>query len=618
MDVLTCDFETSYSKDYSLSEMSTWDYITDPRFEVIGVSVKVNGAPAQAFSGTASEVHRFLMQYDWNNSALCAHNAAFDGAILAWHLGIYPKAIIDTWSMCCALHGTQISISLASMAEYYGVGTKGTEREKALGKRRADFTPEQMNDYMAYCCQDSDLTYALFQAIMARGYPPAELRLIDWTIRCYTSGKLRLNSNLIEEALADVRARHAEAWASVNISDPGLLRKDEVLASMLQQFGVDPPKKITPKGNDKYAFAKSDVQFLELREHEDPRVVALVDARLEAKSSIEETRLVSLGQIAEQCGELPFPMTYFGASTGRWSAWDDINLQNLPKKGRIRETIVAPRGKVIIGADLSQIELRILSWVAGQTDILNELRDGIDTYSIMASSIYGYEVNKRDHPTQRFVGKSTVLGCGFGCSHAKLGATIIADAKKYGIVLDDISEDFFKRVVAAYRNKNRMVVRFWEECDKAIWGMLSNSSGYIGRFEYRGNQIMLPRGIPLTFGSLRREVLPRTGKLETVYTRRNPTKRKSADVKLWKGLLTENIVQALARDAFGNSALQCVDNGYEPVGAVHDELLFVVDEHDVDNAMSVIKECMITPPAWLDNCPLDCEIAHGESYAAVK
>lgn len=617
MKVLTFDFETYYDKEYSLSTMPMWAYINDPRFEVIGVSVAEDDQPAVSFTGTFLETHRFLSQFDWDNSAACAHNAAFDLAILKWKFGISPKLRLDTWSMCNALHGSSGGVSLKRMAEMYGIGRKGDERESAIGKRREDFTAEEMNAYMTYCGNDSELCYKLLLAVSDR-FSSEELRIIDWTLRCYSEPTLQLDKELLAEELAAVRKRKAAANKAAGITDPSLLRKDEVLADMLREFGVEPPGKVTPKGNIKYAFAKSDVQFLELREHEDDRVVALVDARLEAKSSIEETRIESLLQLSERGRGLPFPLTYFGASTGRWSAWDDINLQNLPKKGRIREGIIAPKDHLVVAADLSQIELRILSWSAGQQDVLDLLANGGDVYSYMAEGIYGYPVNKKDNPTERFAGKTAELGCGFGCGAPKFLMMIEADCKRYGINIPDLGPDFAKRVVNTYRQRHPKVVSFWNEAKRAIEHMLNGGSGYIGKYEYRGNQVFLPRGIPLTYNNMRRDINPKTGEVEVVYDRYNQKKRVTSRVKLWHGLLVENIVQATARDVFVSNILRVENMGYRCVGTVHDELLVVVHKDQLEQALVDIATAMRTPPEWLKNCPLDCEINYGANYLEAK
>ncbi len=141
MDIVTIDFETFYSKDFSLSKMTTEAYVRSPEFEVIGVGVKVNKDPAVWYSG--SNVKGFLTGLDYSDKAILCHNTAFDGAILAWHYGIKPKLWLDTLSMARPSHQMTVGGSLKALATYYGLGQKGEEVLNAIGKRRADFTPEE-------------------------------------------------------------------------------------------------------------------------------------------------------------------------------------------------------------------------------------------------------------------------------------------------------------------------------------------------------------------------------------------------------------------------------------------------------------------------------------------
>ena len=146
--IIAIDFETYYSKkDYSLSKATTEAYIRDPRFEVIGISVKIDDEPAQWFSGSKEETQGWLNQFPWGTSFILAHNMHFDGAILAWRFGIIPKGYFDTLSMANALHGINKSCSLKALAEQYGLQEKGTEVDDADGKRRKDFTPEQLEAF---------------------------------------------------------------------------------------------------------------------------------------------------------------------------------------------------------------------------------------------------------------------------------------------------------------------------------------------------------------------------------------------------------------------------------------------------------------------------------------
>jgi DNA polymerase I-like protein with 3'-5' exonuclease and polymerase domains len=416
MRLITLDAETYYDQQYSLSKLTTEEYIRSDLFEVIGVSAQVDDGRPEWFSGTHAEVKNWCRQFDWGNSMLVAHNATFDAAILSWHFGIRPKAIADTLSMARAIHGVEVGLSLAKLAEHHQLGTKGTEVINARGKRRLDFSPHELARYAEYCCNDVALTYELFQ-ILVDIFPRNEMRLIDQTLRMFTEPVLELDAFLLEKHLRDVVARKDELLAKLG-GDSESARKrimsNPQFAELLQEHGVIPPTKISPTtGKTTYAFAKTDEGMRELLEHPNPEVQALVSARLGVKSTLEETRTQRFLDIAQR-GNLPVPLKYYGAPTARWAGFDKINLQNLPSRGKdagaLKHAIKPPPGYVIIDADSSQIEARILAWLAGQEDLTEAFRTGQDVYRIMASAIYRKPAEEIT-PSERFVGKSTILGC---------------------------------------------------------------------------------------------------------------------------------------------------------------------------------------------------------------
>jgi DNA polymerase I-like protein with 3'-5' exonuclease and polymerase domains len=348
------DFETHYSQTYSLSKLTTEEYIRDPRFEVIGVSVQVNDDPPEWCSGGKSTIAAFLAKYDWDNCVAVAHNAMFDMAILSWRFGIKPKRIADTLSMARALHGSEVGGSLKVLAEHYGLGAKGDEVIHALGKRRVDFSPDELARYGDYCCNDTALTYKLFQR-MCKGFPVNELRLIDLTIRMFTEPTLLVDSSLLTAHLRDVRDKKADLLNKA-LFDKDRLMSNDKLAELLREMGVEPPMKVSPRtGKDAFAFSKTDEEFKALLEHENPLVQAVVAARLGVKSTLEETRTERFLQITER-GTLPVQLRYYAAHTGRWGGDGKLNLQNLPRGGALKKSILAPEGHVIVDSDSSQIE----------------------------------------------------------------------------------------------------------------------------------------------------------------------------------------------------------------------------------------------------------------------
>ena len=374
MRIITIDFETYYSREYSLSKMTTESYIRDPRFEVIGVGIKVDDNPPDWYSG--DNVGRFLNSLDYSKDAIVAHNTVFDGAILSWVYGIKPKFWFDTLSMARPFHHSTVGGSLKALANHYNLGQKGDEVLQALGKNRKDFSPQELDRYADYCLQDVNLTYELYKKLKVR-VPVSELMIIDQTIRMYTEPSIMLDRKVLEQHLYKVREdkkKLIESLALKGVSEERVkkaLMSNQIFAKILETVGVEAPMKISLRtGKETYAFAKTDKEFTALLEHPIPKVLALVAARLGTKSTIEETRTENLIKVSDR-GSLPILLNYYGAHTGRFSGGDKLNLQNLPRNGAIRKAITVPEGKVLVACDSSQIEARMVAYIAGQDDLGN-------------------------------------------------------------------------------------------------------------------------------------------------------------------------------------------------------------------------------------------------------
>lgn len=510
MNIITLDFETFYDRAFSLSKMTTEEYIRDELFEVIGVGVKVNDGETQWFSGTVKKTSEFLDQFDWANSIAVAHNAMFDMAILNWHFDIRPKRIADTLSMLRALDGPDAGNSLAKAAERYGLGVKGDEVVNALGKGRLDFSPEELGRYAQYCINDVDLTYDLFGKLAAT-FPMVEFRLIDLTIRMFTEPVLELDATILKDHLSEVQRKKSDLLGKALISKDNLMSNGQ-LAETLRHLGVEPPTKISPTtGKETYAFAKNDEAFKALLEHENPIVQAIVAARLGVKSTLEETRTERFIKIAER-GTLPIPLRYYAAHTGRWGGDDKVNMQNLPRKSPLKKAIRAPEGYTFIDCDSSQIEARTLAWLAGQDDLVAAFDRGEDVYKIMASAIYGVPVDEVTDD-QRFVGKTTILGCGYGMGAAKFQAQL----KTFNV---DMDLDECKRIISVYRETYPMIPLLWRAAGDALDAMANNQTAPLGRdgvLAVEGREgIRLPNGLRLHYPNLRWVQTPE-GKSEMVY-----------------------------------------------------------------------------------------------------
>jgi hypothetical protein len=561
VDIITLDFETYYAQDYTLSKGTTEEYIRSPRFEVIGVAVKVNDGPTEWFSGTHEETRAFLSRYDWANSFALAHNTMFDGAIMSWQFGIKPKVWLDTLCMARALHGVEVGGSLKAVAERYGVGEKGNEVVNAKNKRLADFTREELSRYASYCVNDVDLTRDVFK-IMVEKFPKQELKLIDLTLRMFIDPVLDLDTGLLETHLDKIKD-----WKDELLDKSGTTKEDLMsnpkFAELLKGLDVDPPMKISPTtGKETYAFAKTDEGFKALAEDEDVRVQALVAARLGNKSTLEETRTQRFIDISKR-GLLPVPIRYYAAHTGRWGGDDKINLQNLPSRGpnakALKRSIIAPEGQMIVEADSAQIEARVLAWLAEQEDLVTAFANKEDVYRKMASKIYG--VQEEDvTKEQRFVGKTTILGAGYGMGAPKFQLQL----KSFGT---DIELHEAQRIIKIYREANGMISKLWKDANNSIKYMYQGSVLQFGRqgvLEVVDGGVRLPSGLVMRYDDLRGEQ-DEKGVEYTYKTRRGRT-------RIYGGKVIENVCQGIARCIIGEQMLK-IAKRYRVVLTVHDSML---------------------------------------------
>ena len=603
--IITIDFETYYDRTFSLSKLTTEEYVRHDNFEVIGVGVKVDDQEAEWFTGTHEEIKTSLKQFPWEEAFVLAHNTAFDGAILSWRYEISPKGWLDTLCMARAIHGVNVGGSLKALSEYYEIGEKGTEVLNALGKRRQDFTGDDLVRYGDYCLNDVDLTYRLFK-LLAKDFPVKELKIIDLTLKMFTRPILRLDLPLLEQHLEDVKTRKEKLLQAAAASRDDLMSNDK-FADLLTKLGVDPPRKISlTTGRETWAFAKTDEQFKELADHPDERVQTLVSARLGNKTTLEETRTQRFIDIAKR-GAMPVPLKYYAAHTGRWGGEDKINLQNLPSRGhnanKLKRAIQAPTGYYIIDADSAQIEARILAWLSEQDDLTEAFENGEDVYKIMAAAIYAKSVDEVTKE-ERFVGKTTILGAGYGMGAIKFKSQL----KTFGT---DISETEAKHIINVYRQTYPSIPTLWNQAQKCLEAIVTHNSSQMGRndvlyFDPTKEGFMLPNGLWQRYPNLKR-VVDAQGKTQYEY----PTRR--GTVKVYGGKIVENLCQALARCVIAEQMIR-ISKRYNVVLTVHDAIACVAPKEEIKEAVAYVQECMSWRPDWCKTLPLNCEVGYGENY----
>ena len=605
--LITLDFETYYDKEYGLKKFTTEEYIRDPRFEVIGVAVKADNTMHWC-TGTHDEIKTFLQGFDFEHNFALGHNMRFDASILSWIFDIHPLGLFDTMGMAQIVHGLTESVSLANLSTLYGLGEKGTEVLDALGKKRLDFTATEMAAYSRYCMNDVELTYKLFNALKNKS-TAQELKLIDLTMRMYTEPKLELNKGLLVRHLAEVVDKKEKLLAQANVAKEDLMSNPK-FAELLRQHGVEPPMKTSPStGEDTYAFAKTDEGFKELLEHENPTIQVLANARIGNKSTIEETRTENFINIANR-GKLPVPLKYSGAVVShRWSGVDGINLQNLPRTSELRRAICAPKGYKLVASDLSNIELRLAYWFAKSHSKIQQIKDGIDLYKQSAADITGTpydEVNKDLRFIFKVVNLSGIYGVGANKMHSIL---------KQGGVKKELNE--VKNIVYAYRKANPELVQAWADAGTMLDAVRAGqyytmgNGGIIESYENEG--MLKPNGMVLHLPNLR--------KLQTA-----TGESWAYDKLMGRNIIPEYIhpakvfqrcIQSLARDIIAEQLIQ-VSKKYPVVMTVHDELVMLCKESEVDECKAYVEKCMTTAPEWCSDLPLGCEVGVGDNYMDAK
>lgn len=609
---VTVDFETYYDKEFSLSKMQTDAYVLDPRFEVILVSVIPDGGRPEWFSGTFEETRDWLhSNYNWSDLVVRGHHALFDGFIMTQKFGIKPKRWTCTLKQGRMLFPHLPSHSLASIAQHLGLGEKGTEVQNALGKRRLDFTRAELERYAQYCVNDSALTRAC-GVLMDERTPLLHQLLIDMTVRMFTEPVFVGDQALLRKLYSDEVERKRELLERAQ-ADRALIMSNDKLADALELLGVIPPKKISKTtGRETYAFAKTDKEFTDLLEHDLPEVQALVAARLGAKTTIAETRAWRFVEMAQR-GPLPVYLNFWGAkTTGRYSGGNQVNWQNLPARGPsagLRYALKAPDGHLVMAGDSSNIELRMVMAVAGQSDVLAKLRAGIDLYCDFATTLFGRVITKAD-TAERQLGKVAMLSLQYGAG-AERFQEMVRVAARSDPALKPITLERAQEIVHLYRSIHHRVKWLWDYCNDSVLPDIAAGCNLI-HVDVNGWTITQNEGFGrpgepgVMYKNLRRD------NNEWVYDMGRGTAR------IYGPKVVENLCQHLAMQVVMWQTAR-INRRYPVKLSVHDEAVTVPRIEQADDCRAYMTECLSLAPPWCrDVLPVACEVAEGASYGDAK
>lgn len=633
MDIVTLDYETYYGDDYTLSKLTTEAYVRDPRFEAIMLGIKVNTEPA--FWVPRDSIRLSLDSLHLQNKAVLCHHMHFDGLINSHHYGIRPKVLFDTLGMARALHGANGRLSLDKLAERYGIGKKGTEVMNAKGKRFADFSPYELARYGDYCVNDVELTYLLFMRMVSQ-FSREELEIHDRVIRMFTEPKLELDEELLTEYANELHAEKMALMLQAGVQKDDLMSNEKFAASLMN-LGIDPPMKVSPSWLKKtpeerdpskqlvYAFAKTDSGMQALQEHPDERVQILVEARLKNKTTIAEKGAQRLIGMAKR-GPATIYLKVSGASgTHRLSAGDKFNWQAMKRGSKLRRAVKAKKGYKVVVGDSSNIEARLLDWLAGQEDMVQVYRDadagiGPDMYCVIAERIYNRPVTKKGDPDGRQMGKVAKLGLGFGMGVAKFVISVRGQAKdKNGKPLV-LEMSFGQYVVDVYRKSHPHVVKLWKRGEDAlrcisqgIEGMPVDPRGVVKTCK---DGLLMPGGLKILFPDLKR-VKTESGPFEYEWEFWNGKHRE----RIYGAKLIENIIQCLARLVVFAQCLKTAKECREEadwVHSVHDEGLYSAHEFYAAYVLERLLANMKVPPWWAPDLPLNSEGGFHERYGLAK
>jgi DNA polymerase I-like protein with 3'-5' exonuclease and polymerase domains len=616
------DFELYYDQQYSLDRLTAAEYVLDPRFEIIGCGITTPDGVDHWISGDANHVRSELLRLvpDWSAVRVIAHNARLEAAVLEWRLQIKPAMYL------CTMVGARPhvvpytrSMSLDAVSRYFKVGVKGDAATKAKGLHRSDFSAAQLAAYGEYCIGDSHLTWGIAQNLI-RILPWEEQEILDLTIKKFVRPKLMLSQRALVARLQDIELKKEQLIGILErdfkcgIAE---IRSRPKFAKLLSDHGVEPPKKLNKKGAATYAFAKDDLAFKELLAHSDVRIRQLVQAKLALSSTLEEGRVKRLITLCDlKGGELPVPLVYYGAHPGRLSGDDEINLQNLPRvefdesgglrKGHLRYAVQAPPGYSVVAADFSNIEARIVATLAGQVDLRDGFAAGRDIYAEFAAKVYQRPINKRDNPQERFVGKTCILGLGYGMGGAKFALRIANE----GIYLQPKAAI---EIVHLYRNTYSKIPQLWGALEHAMRTHMLTKGGlwpspWAG-ITFAHERIILPNGMPIIYPNLKAD-----GRGLTFDSRF----AKGVDRNIWGGMTLENIAQALARIIASRAELTLAKAGLPTALQVHDELVWVVPTAIVERVKAVVAAVMTRRVDFMPELPIAVEVKHGPTYGDAK
>jgi len=599
---VTLDFETYYDSKHNLTKLNTMSYVKAKEFHVHGVGIKIDDGETQWYN--SEETEDALREIDWSNSTLIAHNTPFDGYILTRYYGLTPAYYADTKALAKATWPGRGS-SLKEVAMRMWPDDEKLRKGDALEKTKGilDLSPDLEEELGEYCIQDVELTYMVYRTL-STAVIDDEHDLIDMTCRMFCEPKLIANLEMLTKH-RDSEIARSKGLIEASGYDAKILSSNKQFAELVESLGLTVPTKTSPTtGKPIPAFGKADKGYLELKKA-NPNYDHIWAARGAAKSRISETRAQRFIDARNPDGTISMPIGYYNAHTGRFGGAEKLNVQNMPRNSPLRLALEAPEGKLVFVADLSAIEARVLAWLAGELELLEQFRANKCVYSIFAKNIYNRTINKYDDPTERFVGKVAVLGLGFGMGHATFDRTLETGVMGPPLKLPTHQA---QKIVNTYRSTYPNIPLLWRRMEEKLASTMN--AGYFEKWRcltFTDRSVYLPNKLALKYHNLTIDSM--SGQLTYEARKKEYT---------WGGSIVENIVQALARIIITDGMLR-IQRDPTLIGdivlTVHDEIIFLGSEQDPHATMEKLISHMCTPPSWAPDLPLAAEGGFDKGYS---
>lgn len=670
--LLFVDFETYYDDDYTLRKFTNYDYIAHKFFKIHSVSFARGRGEIQLVWGHDEALEALKAEFAKNpNTVLVAQNAMFDGTIATFHK-IIPRHFLDLMGMSRAWFKQQMFHNLDAILERLFPLDPTMRKDDGLSDTKGIrvLTPMLQGILGPYNIRDVELLRAAFYEFMRLGFPVRELAVNDLTLQISCVPRFVADVPLLETTRDEAQKNQQEKVAAAleymqNNGNPnfnpiffmpandrnkgvwktkkaynedyreefgmGPIDKPEEAIKFLSsnqkfeyllthKFGVKVPMKESPtaKKRGDYelipALGLNDVEFQQLMaEHRELRIIW--EGRIASKSNIEYTRAVTLLRLAEIFdGHIILPLKYSAAHTDRFGGGDGVNPQNFTRGGNHRKSLCAQDGTVIHARDSSNIELRMSATFCDHHEKVELFRQGGDPYITMANKIFGYMCNKKDHPTERGVGKATELGCGYGMGRDRFRDYL--NAGPLGMpptFLEDIEAlanevNPYLTTVNAYREQNWPITAMWRELEKTLMDLTySGIDDWKGPLHLTHERLTGPNGLSLMF--------PQLGYRNKQWSYLGP----EGWVNLFGGKVLENIIQFLSRIAICDQMLDIAAMaeylGGRCVLQVHDEIVTMMWKEVIEKFDAFTEEVMGAPLAWLPECPLASEAEYGPTYS---